>query len=234
MITRKVVGALSLVSLLGSCKDMGDEVKRVLTASTYIVSLSPGGTANITITGGTPPYSISQEPDPSLATASLANLPNGDGQLAITAASSITTGETTQVKVKDSGDDDDFDFPSSGESEIVILVTVSVSAPVSFSGQVQPIFTNGCVNQGCHPGGSAPFPLQSGQSHSALVGVTSTTGTCAGALQRVRPFNADSSSLIRRLEGTSCGVQMPFGFPALPQSEVNLIRDWINQGAINN
>lgn len=105
---------------------------------------------------------------------------------------------------------------------------------VSFAGNVQPVFTNRCVNAGCHPGGGAPFSLQAGASYNALVGDTATTGACAGTLLRVRASFADSSALVRRLEGTTCGFRMPLNLTPLPQNEITLIRDWINQGANNN
>ena len=105
---------------------------------------------------------------------------------------------------------------------------------VSFAGAVQPILTTRCVNAGCHPGGGAPFSLRADSSYILLVGDTATVGACAGTLLRVRPSSADSSAIIRRLEGTSCGPQMPFGLAALPQSEITLIRTWINEGAANN
>jgi len=238
MIAQKFIGALALIGgavIFGSCKDMGDELKQSLTASAFSVSLSTGGTASVSISGGVPPYSISQQPDPALATAVLTNLPDRSGQLLIAATNNATASGTTQVRVKESGSgDSQFESPTSGEDEIVISVTVGAVPGVSFSGDVQPIFTSRCVNAGCHPGGGGPFSLQAGQSYNALVGVAVTTGACSGTFQRVRPLFADSSAIIRRLGGTTCGVQMPFGLSPLPQNEINVIRDWINQGAANN
>jgi hypothetical protein len=111
-------------------------------------------------------------------------------------------------------------------------ITVTVSPPVSYSAQVQPIFTNNCVNAGCHPGGGAPFPLVPSQSYSLLVGVDATTGPCR-PIKRVLAGNPDASALVKRLEGT-CGDLMPFGGNPLPAGNIQLIRDWISQGARNN
>jgi hypothetical protein len=111
-------------------------------------------------------------------------------------------------------------------------ISVSVTERISFSAQVQPIFTSSCVNAGCHPGGGAPFPLLAAVSYNNLVGINATAGPCAGG-KRVQPSNADASALTKRLDGT-CGSQMPLGGNPLPSTQRQLIRDWINQGARNN
>jgi hypothetical protein len=65
------------------------------------------------------------------------------------------------------------------------------------------------------------------------VNVAATNAPCAGVL-RVKPSDAANSALYRRIEGT-CGSLMPLdGSGALPQAQRDLIRDWINQGALNN
>jgi hypothetical protein len=110
--------------------------------------------------------------------------------------------------------------------------TQPISGPVSFVSHVQPIFNASSVDAGCHPGGGAPFSLQAGVSYASLVNVPAVTGPCAG-LPRVKPSSADSSALHRRLAGT-CGAQMPLGGSPLPQSQRDLIRNWVNEGAQNN
>ena len=49
----------------------------------------------------------------------------------------------------------------------------------------------------------------------------------------VIPGDADNSLLIQRLEGT-VGDQMPLGLPPLSQPQIDTIRTWINEGALNN
>lgn len=104
------------------------------------------------------------------------------------------------------------------------------STIVLFGQQVQPIFTNSCS---CHTGNnpSANLNLSSGNSYAQLVSVQSTS-SCTG-LKRVLPSKADSSTLYLKITGSSCGTQMPLG-GSLSLAEVNLFRDWINQGAHNN
>jgi hypothetical protein len=228
------LGAFTLAAF--SCKDMGherDSSASPLTASQSSVNLSPGGQATVTISGGRAPHSISEIPDTTIAVAAITNLPNGSSSLVVSARSTATFARTTSVKVKEA--DAHGEAPSAplhGEQEITIGITVGPS--VSFSSQIQPIFTASCVNAGCHPGGSAPFSLASGASYANLVNVSSIAGPCAVNMMRVLPGNPAASSLVNRLEGTSCGVQMPLGGSPLPVSQLQLIRDWISQGAPNN
>ncbi len=240
MMKRIVSGtAIALLVAVGvySCKDMGHTPARAgLTATTLNVVLNPGGSTVVTISGGNPPYTISRQPDNALATATLVNKPGGTADLTIQATSANVSG-TTRVKIKDrdvhgsAGDSPDHD-----ENEIEIEIRISggggSGGGVSFSTQVQPIFTVSCVNAGCHPGSGAPFSLRSDNSYSNLVNVAATTGPCASDM-RVAPGNAAASALVKRLEG-NCGVRMPIGGAALSQAELDLIRLWINQGALNN
>ena len=53
------------------------------------------------------------------------------------------------------------------------------------------------------------------------------------ALFRVDPGDPDNSYLIHKLEGTQAvGVRMPAGGPLLPQETIDVIREWIEQGAV--
>ncbi len=215
-----------------SCTDMGSVPPTpAFIASTLSVTLAPGGFTTVTLGGGTPPYTISQQPAANIASATITNNANGSGALTIQATSQNVSGTTT-IKIKDSDTHGAPNYnPGHNENEIEITIVVSGSV-ISFSGQVQPIFTNRCVNAGCHPGGSAPFPLQADVSYGRLVNIVATEAPCAG-IMRVKPSDAANSALYRRIEGT-CGNQMPLGRTPLPQAERIIIRDWINQGAANN
>ena len=92
------------------------------------------------------------------------------------------------------------------------------------------VFTPICVR--CHSGASAPEGLQLDEAHSysLLVGVASAEQP---SLDRVKAGDPNSSYLIMKLEGASgiVGVQMPFGGPYLPEATINIIRQWISDGA---
>lgn len=92
------------------------------------------------------------------------------------------------------------------------------------------VFTPICTK--CHIGASAPQGLQLDAAHSfsLLVGVASTEQP---TVLRVAPGDPDSSYIIRKLQGTPgiSGGQMPLGGPYLPQSTIDVIRQWITNGA---
>jgi hypothetical protein len=174
--------------------------------------LLTGDRDSATILGGVPPYAILAVGDTSRVAVDLA------GSRVILRASQA--GSTTIIV----GDN--------SVPPMVDTITVSVTAAILFASQIQPIFTTNCVNAGCHPGGGAPFSLQDGSSYGRLVNVPASTGPCAGDM-RVLPFSANGSALVKRIEGT-CGNQMPLGGTPLAAGDIQLIRDWINQGARNN
>jgi len=94
---------------------------------------------------------------------------------------------------------------------------------VSFQSQVKPIFQrHGC--NGCHGGSGGLFVqtvaqlLQGGGHGPAVV-----------------PGKADESILIKKLlPNPPFGNRMPQGGPFLPDSSIQVLRDWINQGAKDN
>jgi Bacterial Ig-like domain len=92
------------------------------------------------------------------------------------------------------------------------------------------IFTPICSK--CHIGAGAPEGLQldAAHSYSLLVGVASTEQP---NVMRVAPGSPDNSYIIRKLQNTPgiSGNQMPLGGPYLPQSTIDVIRQWITNGA---
>ena len=95
------------------------------------------------------------------------------------------------------------------------------------------VFTPTCAVSGCHSGAGSPqgLRLDEATSYALLVNVASTEN---GAVLRVNPGNPDDSYLIQKLEGTaSAGVQMPFGRAPLTQATIDVIRQWITDGAID-
>ncbi len=117
-----------------------------------------------------------------------------------------------------------------------VNVTVQNMQPASLADIQAQVFTPRCA--GCHSGPTSST-LPSGMdlssanaSHAALVNVASLQVM----LDRVEPGNPDDSYLIRKLEGAPgiAGSRMPQGGPFLDAATVNLIRQWISEGAENN
>jgi hypothetical protein len=91
------------------------------------------------------------------------------------------------------------------------------------------VFDPSCIV--CHSGAGAPqgLRLDHASSFVSLVGVPSSEN---GSLLRVDPGNPDRSYLIQKLEGTASeGERMPIGAPAIPQSTIDFVRQWISDGA---
>ncbi|MFQ6675235.1 MAG: choice-of-anchor D domain-containing protein [Fidelibacterota bacterium] len=104
---------------------------------------------------------------------------------------------------------------------------------VSFSGDIQPIFTANCAVVGCHVAGhETGLDLREGQSYSLLVNVTSAG--YAPAL-RVKPYDPDNSVLWNKVAGTGrYGDRMPLGGSPLAEKDTIAIRTWILEGALEN
>ncbi len=109
---------------------------------------------------------------------------------------------------------------------------------VTFSADVQPIFTANCALSGCHAG-SAPAMgqnLSEGVAYANIVGVPSRE---VPALNRIEPDEPDGSYLIHKIQDTQASVggfggRMPLGGGALSDDEIAAIRAWVAQGAPNN
>jgi hypothetical protein len=84
----------------------------------------------------------------------------------------------------------------------------------------------------CHSGAGAPegLELDAAHSYALLVGVSSNEDPL---LLRVKPGSPDESYLVLKLEGSPgiVGAQMPFGAPPLPQATIDVVRQWITNGA---
>lgn len=93
------------------------------------------------------------------------------------------------------------------------------------------VFSVNCAVPGCHGGAGAQqgLRLDPGFSAGSLINVASTQDA---TLVRVFPGNPGGSLLIQKLEGNqTVGFQMPAGGPYLPQSTIDVIRQWIQDGA---
>lgn len=115
----------------------------------------------------------------------------------------------------------------------------TVSAPpqaVSYATQVQPIWTSTCTGNACH---DAMVPaeglnLTAAASYAELVGKPSSQ---CGAYQLVEPGAPERSYLVMKLQGSGpclIGTRMPKAMTALTSDRLQLVRDWIFNGAPNN
>ncbi len=95
------------------------------------------------------------------------------------------------------------------------------------------IFTPTCAGSGCHSGSNPPdgLLLTAGNSWSNIVNVDAVQID----LKRILPGDPDDSYLVRKVQGTGIVAnRMPLGGPALSNEEVELIRQWVEDGAPNN
>jgi hypothetical protein len=91
------------------------------------------------------------------------------------------------------------------------------------------VFTPVCT--ACHAGAAAPLGLrlEAGVSYAMLVNAPSVE---VPGLLRVSPGDPDGSYLIHKLEGSAAvGERMPLNAPPLPDATIQVIRQWITDGA---
>ena len=119
-----------------------------------------------------------------------------------------------------------------------VLVTVQNVAPVTLTQLQSQIFGPTCSVSGCHSGPTSnalPTGMNltsTANSFAALVNVASLQ---VGSLERVTPGDPDNSYLVQKLEGTAAvGGRMPQGGPFLDQATIDMVRQWIADGAMNN
>jgi hypothetical protein len=105
-------------------------------------------------------------------------------------------------------------------------VTVAPTPGISFALDIQPIFNLNCAVSSCHvTGGIAPMSLEPSVSYARVILL-------------VVPGNSSLSYLFRRINGVYV-PQMPLNSAPLfrtplSAADQNLIRDWIDSGALNN
>jgi hypothetical protein len=94
------------------------------------------------------------------------------------------------------------------------------------------VFTVTCAVPGCHGGAGAQqgLRLDPGFSAGNLISVPSPRDP---NLIRVVPGDPDASFIIQKLQGTDglLGDRMPDGGPYLTTATINVIRQWIQDGA---
>ncbi|MFQ5799002.1 MAG: c-type cytochrome domain-containing protein [Bacteroidota bacterium] len=99
---------------------------------------------------------------------------------------------------------------------------LSPESNISYGQHIQPIFNQSCAISGCHNSSTR----QSDLSLESYVETTARPGI-------IEPGDPDASVLVQRIEG-SIQPQMPFNRAPLPSDQINVIRQWILEGAKNN
>jgi len=113
----------------------------------------------------------------------------------------------------------------------------STGEPISFAGDIQPIFDAHCIV--CHvTGGRADnegiaLKLVAGESYALLVNQPSVQNA---ALTLVVPGDAATSLMFLKVSSDTppVGATMPLVGARLSSADLGLIRDWIDQGALDN
>jgi hypothetical protein len=92
-----------------------------------------------------------------------------------------------------------------------------------------------CVT--CHYEG-APDPPDLTQPFDPIVGIVGVKSTFRADLELVKPGEPDESFLVHKLEAfaasSEVGAPMPYRYRPLNTHEVELLRQWIVEGAPNN
>jgi hypothetical protein len=141
-----------------------------------------------------------------------------------------TTAANGQVTLTAEAEDEAGNVGVSGD----VVVNVQNAQPVTLTQLQNQIFTPICSV--CHSGPTSNvlpsgMDLTAGNSHASLVNVASLEV----ALDRVEPGDPDNSYLIHKLEGTQAfGDRMPQGGPFLDPPTIDMVRQWIADGAPDN
>jgi hypothetical protein len=215
-------GTVTITVAPATPQNRAPEVAATITAPSTLKA-GASGTLSITATdpdGDTLTYAWSQKAP--ATTGTFVGGTTGTSAQWFSPAVSAETSFTFEVSVSD------------GKSAPVVR-TVNVPVTVPLYSDVQNVWNTVSNCTGCH-GTAGGLSLAAGSSYANLVNASTTRASC-NTLKRVLPGNPDNSSLIRKLEGTTCGTRMPQNnvthFDNNP-GQLILIRSWILGGALNN
>ncbi len=127
-----------------------------------------------------------------------------------------------------------------GSKAATVTVSNTVVAQVTLTQLQTTLFTPICSV--CHTGVGSSLPgvqnLTAGHTFASIVGVASIEQP---SLLRIKPSDAANSYLVQKIEGAAgiTGSRMPLGCgassnPCLDQNTIDLVKTWVNQGALNN
>jgi hypothetical protein len=120
--------------------------------------------------------------------------------------------------------------------KVCVASSCSCGSNVTLTTLQTQILTPSCAVTGCHTGvmPKAGLLLTAGNSYKDLVNKLGTT--CSPSKTLVVPSNVDASYLMNKLTGVGmcAGTIMPKAGGALPPAQVDMVRSWICNGAMNN
>jgi hypothetical protein len=124
----------------------------------------------------------------------------------------------------------------------LLVLSVACSAPTvepTFSSIQDNVFTPSCTLSTCHDSGAAGnLDLREGQAYASIVGVNPDEADAASdGYKIVDPGNAENSYLYLQLVESlnpEYSNLMPKNGAALPQDQIDAIKDWIDDGAEDN
>ncbi len=226
LVTAVADGSATITATAGSIQGTRSVVVRRY-ASTFALSPTSG---SITTSGGTLGFTgTAQDSNATALTIGWASR--------TTTVVTVSPATGTSTTATAAGNGTSYVVMSAGTRSDSALVTVSgQTATVSFASAIQPILTANC--SGCHNGstpGALPgsMDLRSTAAFGSLVNVTSLQDP---SLVRVKPGDVTNSYLARKVDpsvGTITDSRMPLG-GILQASDIQLIKTWILQGALNN
>ena len=101
---------------------------------------------------------------------------------------------------------------------------------VSYGRHVQVLFWQACAFGGCH--GDDTFDGR-GFALDSYQHATAKSGIIIPCVPH-QPCNPEASILVLRIEGLGGMVRMPFNRTPLNDNQINGIKTWIREGALNN
>lgn len=158
---------------------------------------------------------------------------NGDGDSdgSDTSAASMTSTNPPPTSSEPTGGDE----PTTGETTAGDDTTSSEPVLISYAADIQPIFTASCV-AGCHvAGGTAAANVILGEGSYA--NIVDEPAPQLPTMSLIKPGDANNSYLWHKLNDTwqqvgGSGLKMPQGSSGLPQDQLDLIKKWIDGGAL--
>ena len=130
--------------------------------------------------------------------------------------------------------DGDADGIPGGTFESAFEVETPAAPAATFSEIQDTIFTPTCATAGCHSGSNPPdgLNLTTGMAYGDIVNVASVQ---MPALLLVEPGDPDNSYLVRKIQGAGIVAnRMPLGGAPLSQEAIDLVRQWVAEGAMSN